>query len=147
MSIRVQDDALTWVVAHPERFFHSGQVNEIELVQSVSADALLSGAQDLVVHHDGDIWVVASSANWLAVSGLSVQDLFVRVVPHPGAGPNSMRGEVLLNAFCAEVAAITSGSTMFVKGGGAVRVSADNVLSQRANLITAVAFRLAVAVQ
>jgi hypothetical protein len=142
MTIRVHDDAVMWVAAHPERFFHSGGVNAIELVQSLSADALLSGAQDIVVHQDGDIWVVASSTNWLAVPSLTIPDLFGRVVPHPGAGPNSMRSEVLLNAFCSDVVAVTSGSVAFVKGSATVKDSTDKVLAHNAILIAAVAFRL-----
>jgi hypothetical protein len=142
MTIHVLDDPLGWVASHPERWFHSGHVNAVELVQSLSADALLSGAHDVVVQQDRDVWVVASSMNWLLVPSVSIPELFVRIVAHAGAGPNSMRGEVLLNAFCPEIVAVVSGATTFMKGAGTVRASADKVLAQDAKLIAAVAFRL-----
>src|SRR5208283_1760200 len=94
------ENPVPWARSRPERFFRSGTPNALELAQSVWADATLSGAADVLVHHDDEQWVIAASTNWLIDTNVSPSDLFVRVVPLAAAGPNSMRSELLLNAFC-----------------------------------------------
>ena len=136
------DDPVYWVHSHPERFFKTGVANEIDLAQSIWMDATLSHVPDVLLHHDDKLWVVAGSANWLVENGLLASDLFVRVVPLSVAGPNSMRSEILLNAFCTEVVAVIAGVTVFTKGGGTVSASLGRVLQRWSGLEAAVGFRL-----
>jgi hypothetical protein len=64
------------------------------------------------------------------------------MVTHPAGGPNSLRSEVVLNAFCAEVVAIADGDLVFNKGDGAARSTLEAVLRRWAGLEAGVAFRL-----
>jgi hypothetical protein len=134
-------DPVQWVLTHPERFFKTGKPNELELAQAVWLDATLSGVRDVLVHHENEIWVIAASGNWLTEGALSTPELFARVVPLAPAGPNSMRSEILLNAFCTEVVAVVGTSVSFAKGGGAVRTEADIVM-KHSGLAAAIGFRL-----
>ena len=142
MTLTTIDDAVEWVLGHPERFFRTGAANEVELAQWVWMDAALSGVPDVLVHHELGVWVVAGSANWLADQKLTVGDLFERVVPLSAGGPNSMRSEILLNAFCSEVVAVVSGAVAFTKGTGSVRAVIDRVLQDWVRLEAAIGFRL-----
>jgi hypothetical protein len=103
MTLKTIDDPVPWVRAHPERFFKTGKPNDLELAHGVWLDATLSGCRDAIVHHDGPIWAIEGSRNWLTEKTLSAPDLFIRGVPLGPEGPNSMRSEIVLNAFCTEV--------------------------------------------
>lgn len=142
MTLEMLDDPVQWVLAHPERFFRNRTPNTLELVQSIWMDATLSGVSDVLVHHEDEVWVVAGSANWLIEGNLTGADLFVRVVPVKAGGPNSMRSEILLNAFCAHVVAVVAGSPIFAKGGSNLSAPMDRVLQRWPTLEVAVGFRL-----
>lgn len=142
MTLTTLENPVEWVLAHPERYFKTGAANDLELAQSVWLDATLSGASDVIVHREAAVWVIAGSANWLADSKAASPDLFVRIVALPAAGPNSMRSEILLNAFCTEVVAVAAGASVFQKGSGPVQAALDSVLQRWTGLDTAVGFRL-----
>ena len=142
MTLKTLDDPRPWVLAHPERFFKTGKPNDFELAHGVWLDATLSGCRDVMVHHDGPIWAIAGSANWLTERTLSAPELFVRVVPLGPAGPNSVRNEILLNAFCTEVFALVGGAVVFDKAAGTVRPVLEDLLRRWAGLETGIAFRL-----
>ena len=141
MTMKTIDDPVPWVFAHPELYFKTAKPNELELAQSVWMDATLSGSGDVLVHHDDAVWVVAASTNWLTEESHTALELFERVVPLAAAGPNSVRSEILLNAFCSEVIALVGGTTVFAKGNGTVKSVLDAVVT-RWGLAAAVGFRL-----
>ncbi|MCA9591440.1 MAG: hypothetical protein KC657_39360 [Myxococcales bacterium] len=142
MTLKPIDDAVSWVLAHPERYFKAGKADDLELAQSVWMDATLWGCRDVIVHHDGAVWAIAGSANWLHEKPLSAPDLFVRVVPLTAAGPNSMRSEILLNAFCTEVVALVGATVVFEKSATTVRPVLDDLLRRWTGLEAGIAFRL-----
>jgi hypothetical protein len=141
MTVKTMDDPIQWVLAHPERFFKTAKPNGLELAQSVWLDATLSGMRDVLIRHDGDVWVIAASGSWLQEGALTTSDLFARIVPLAAAGPNSMRSEILLSAFCTEVVAVVGTSTAFAKGTGTIRTEVHTLL-QRSGLAAAIGFRL-----
>jgi hypothetical protein len=142
MTLKTIDDPVPWVLAHPERYFKAGKPNDLELAQSVWIDATLSGCREVMVHHDGAVWAIAGSANWLREKTLSAPDLFVRVVPLAAAGPNSMRSEILLNAFCTEVVALVGSAVVFDKSASTVRPVLEDLLRRWTGLEAGIAFRL-----
>jgi hypothetical protein len=142
MTLNVLDDALSWVRSHPERFFAGGRPTEFDLTRMVWTDAVLSGAQQALSLQASPFWVVAASTDWLKDAGVPIEALFAKLLPLAGAGPNSARSEVVLNAFCSEVGAFSQGKVTVVRGGAAIeRVLCDVVTSQN-GLVGAVAYRL-----
>lgn len=96
-------DPLTHVRSHPEMYLPAGRLEPSDFAARIAADALACGAgRTLAVHHD-TWWAVAADIDWLAGGAPAVADLFRRVIPLPQAGPNSMRGEILLGAFADDV--------------------------------------------
>ena len=142
MTFRVVENAVEWVRGRPEMYFAAGSPDIFELVRAVWGDAVLSGVADILVHHDVSAWVVAGSSDWLTDGEVQPAELFSRIVPLAAAGPNSQRSEILLNAFCSEVVAISAGTEIFCKGAGSVRTLIDDVFGRWPDLHTAVAFRL-----
>ena len=120
MAFNVIDDAVSWVRNHAERFFITGKPNEFELVRSVWMDAILCDAKYVVTVHRDGFWIVGASTDWLEQAQVSVEDLFTKLLPLPAAGPNSVRSEVLLNAFCADVWAASTEQVQHVKGAGEI---------------------------
>lgn len=141
MTFTTIDDPVEWVRGHPEMYFRTGKPVDLELAQWVWSDAVLSGCEDVLIHHAGSVWVIAASANWLIEKTRSAADLFVHVIPLAAGGPNSMRSEILLNAFCTEVVAVVGPTPAFAKGAGLVRTELD-ALMQRSGLAAAIGFRL-----
>lgn len=141
MTFTTIDDPVDWVRGRPEMYFRTGKPAELELAQWVWSDAVLSGCGEVLIHRAGSIWVIAASANWLIEKTYSASDLFVHVVPLAAGGPNSMRSEILLNAFCTEVVAVVGPTPAFVKGTGLVRIELD-ALMQRSGLAAAIGFRI-----
>lgn len=142
MTLKTIDDPVPWVLAHPERFFKTGKPNELELAHGVWLDATLSGCREVMIHRDGPTWAIAGSANWLKEQAVSAPDLFIRVVPLGPAGPNSMRSEILLNAFCTEVVALVGGALVFDKSASTLRSVLEDLLRRWAGLEAGIAFRL-----
>ena len=108
-------DPLAWVKRNQTRFFRGGQIDVIWLLAYVMSDVLELGRGECrIVQRDG-WWFVTSDVDWLA-HDLPVRELFQRVVPAPQHGEHSMRAEVLVNAFAADVFAVSGGETIQIKG-------------------------------
>jgi hypothetical protein len=105
-------------------------------------DAILSGAQEVLTVHANPFWVVAASTDWLNDARVPLDALFAKLMPLAGAGPNSARSEVVLNAFCFEVGAFSQGKVTVVKGSIAVEQVLHQVISSQSGLIAAIAYRL-----
>jgi hypothetical protein len=114
MLIETIDDPVSWVASHPERYFKNGTANAFELMRAVWMDAMLSSVPNVLVHQ-GTVCVVAGSVNWMVEESFSTKDLFGRITPLSAGGPNSIRSEILLNAFCRDVVAIHEGVVHFTK--------------------------------
>lgn len=101
-------DPLSWLRGRPKFFFAGGTPNDDDLCAALVTDATAQGARCTVASW-GNFWTVSSDADWLEHGQHSVRELFDRVVAAPQHGANSMRAEVLLHAFCADVATCGDG--------------------------------------
>lgn len=141
MSIQLVN-GLQWVRARPDQFFPHGRIDPMSLLAWVMCDVLKFGSGDCRIAARSGWWVVVSDSDWLSHNEVSVGDLFCRVVPAPEHGEHSMRAEVLLNAFAADVVTGVSDVQAVVKGEPPdrrlIRDSVDSTWSRRF-----VAFRLA----
>jgi hypothetical protein len=144
VDITAINDAVNWVRAHPERFFMDGVPSGQELARAVWSDAIFCGSNEVVTHYDRSsaMWVIGSRTSWLEVDGIPPEDLFARIVPLKDAGPNSMRSEVVVNAFSAEVAAFDSNRYLFTKGKGNAKLTLATVLGTWPLLTTGIAFSI-----
>jgi len=109
-EIQVLDDPIGLIRKKPGMFTRSIPVSGIELATNIVSEALLltKGKGRVTTFCTDTWWVVASDVDWIAnESEHPIQDIFSRILPLPQAGPNSMRGEVLLTAFARDV--ITQG--------------------------------------
>ncbi|MBI3971022.1 MAG: hypothetical protein HY332_07005 [Chloroflexi bacterium] len=95
-------------------FFRSGRFSPEAAAVELVGEALLCDVLDVTVERLGDWWIVSSSQDWL--SAADVEKVFRRIVPFPEAGPNSMRAEVLLAAFCRDVVTQGSGRRLAIAG-------------------------------
>lgn len=143
MPLNVAGDALSWVRSHPERFFAGGVPTEFELARMTWMDAVLSGADQVATIHTDPFWVIAASTDWLMGAGLPIDDLFRRLMPLVGAGPNSARSEVVLNAFCSEIGAVSQGTITIVRGGNRIADVLQRGLASQGGLVAAIAYCLA----
>lgn len=96
-------DALEWVRSRPRQFFGRDE--------------------------PGGWWIVGSDVDWLTNVPCTIAELFRRVVPAPEHGEHSMRGEVLVGAFCSDVSVVgTDGGEAAQRraGGLPAHVSPDS---------------------
>jgi hypothetical protein len=136
MTLAILDNSLDWVKTHPERFFSNGAPNEIELIRAVWMDAMLLGADAVLVT------IVAASLNWLTHPLFGPHELFVRLVALPEAGANGVRSEVLLAAFCRDIVACADDAILFEHGDRAIAETVLSVLVANSAMRAAVGFRL-----
>lgn len=95
------------------RFFRGGEFDPVETAEMLAGEAIRAGAADVRISRRDGWLLVDSDVDWLR----DVEDVvFDRIVPFPGAGPNSMFAEVLLVAFCEGVATASAGSARVIKG-------------------------------
>lgn len=115
-------NGLSWVRAHPERFFRTGRPSGLELAYHLMCDAVHLAGECTIARH-GEWWAVSSRQDWLVHDSSGVTDLFARVVPAPEQGVNSMRAEVIVGAFARNVGTFDGTSWTVVRGEipGAVR--------------------------
>jgi hypothetical protein len=114
-DLTVLKDPLEYIQKHPQRFLRS--VSGVELATAIAGEACLLTSKPVTLIHREPWWVVAGEADWMeATPGVSVSELFARMVPFPEAGPNSMHGEVLLSAFAADIVTQTPREALVIKG-------------------------------
>jgi hypothetical protein len=105
-------DALEWVRSRPRQFFGRDRPDPVHLLAYLMADVVELGNGECLIRKSGRWWIIGSDFNWLANASCAIPELFRRVVPAPQHGEHSMRGEVLLGAFCSDISVIgTDGVT------------------------------------
>jgi hypothetical protein len=109
-------DALEWVRARPRQFFGQDVPDALALLVYLLGDVIGLGKGECIVRPAESWWIVGSDIPWLTHPKLGIPDLFRNVVPAPSHGEHSMRGEVLVGAFARDVAVITGGNLVQVKG-------------------------------
>jgi hypothetical protein len=108
-----QIDLMDYLREKPGRFFRGGEFDPVEMAQLLAGEAIRGGASTVHISRQGRWLVVESDVDWLR----EVADVvFERIVPFPGAGPNSMFAEVLLMAFARSVATGSAAGVRVIKG-------------------------------
>ena len=110
-------DPVEHIRNHPELYLPGGRADAAFLAKRLADDARLLGAARVEWSHDECWWWVAADRDWMdAEAAVPMRDAFVRIVPFPEAGANSMRSEVLLTAFAEQVVTAADGVRECVKG-------------------------------
>ncbi|WAS95897.1 hypothetical protein [Nannocystis punicea] len=109
------DDALAIIRARPNMYFRDAP----QLASGLVDEALSLGCQHVHVLAPGERWIVMASTDWFQFSNTSVRALFERIVPFTQSPPNGMWLEVVLTAFCDEVATWTQTDALVVRGAEA----------------------------
>src|SRR5205085_11168511 len=78
----------------------------------------------------------------LRESDLSVEDVFSRILPLPQAGPNSMRGEVLLTAFARDVVTQRENDRHVIKGNTSMHDDVWDIINSDPDWKRVIAFRI-----
>jgi hypothetical protein len=114
-DIFIMNEPLEFIKQRPKMFLRN--ISGVELAMAVVAGACLMTEKPVTVRHKEPWWLVGSEMDWLGSQpGVSIQDFFSRIIPFPEAGPNSMRGEILLAAFAADIVVHGKPDTCVVKG-------------------------------
>lgn len=111
-----QVDGLEWVRSRPSQFFAGGRVSPAALFPYLVGDVVELGGGECRVVMRGAWCFLSSDHDWMRHPTIPVAALFQRVVPAPGHGEHSLRGEVLLMAFAADVVTTAPGDRLVVKG-------------------------------
>jgi hypothetical protein len=141
--MNVISDPVSYVRGRPDLFLDPNIPRDIGLVKWLLTDILVLGGQEICVKRYEDWWLVGSSMDWLRPPvGLSLQDMFSRIIPLPQAGDNSMRSEILLAAFCEEVVVLGPDSDLTIKGKSGKIEEIRSFVSTACPLERVVAFRI-----
>lgn len=111
-----QLDAIAWIRGNQARFFPSGQAEAIPLLAYAMNDVLELGRGECRISCHAEWWVIASDQDWLRHPDFSVRQLFENVIPAPEHGEHSLRAEVLVNAFAADVFTIAGDEPFVIRG-------------------------------
>ena len=142
-DMKIYEDAVSYVRKSPGRFFRTGLPDPIEMTTHVLGDALITGATETCTIRLGDWWVIGSDVDWLAThKQYTMKELFVRIVPLPEAGANSMRAEILLTAFTDAVITVGGDDCLTIKGDVPEDAEIWRTMKSRTHLKRLVAFRL-----
>ena len=109
-------DAIAWVRGNAKLCFPAGVVEPVPVLYGLVGDVVVLGGGDCRILRQGTWWAVCSNVDWLVHPKFSVRELFDHVVAAPGHGDNSMRAEVLLNAFAEDVFTISGSSPLAIRG-------------------------------
>lgn len=111
-----QVDALDWVKRSEALFFPGGKIDAMRLLAYVVSDVLELGRGDCRIASREGWWLIASDADWLVHHEFAVRELFDRVVPAPQHGEHSLRAEILLQVFAADVFTSCTTEAQCIKG-------------------------------
>lgn len=117
LKVFTSQDGLEFIRSHPEMYSC-----DVPNILSHLANELVSDAGHLNISaqaiQKNDWYIVYADKNWLEdnFKALSEKELFFYVVPMPEAGINSMRSEILVNAFAANISLFKNSIFTLVKG-------------------------------
>lgn len=142
-EVQILDDPIAFIRKRPSMFARSIPVSGAELAANIIAEALLLTHGQVTASRADAWWVVTSDVDWIAgESDHAVEDAFSRILPLPQAGPNSMRGEVLLTAFARDVVTQDIYSRCVIKGSTQADDAVWAMLTSRPDWKRIVAFRM-----
>ncbi|WP_431050325.1 hypothetical protein [Roseateles sp. L2-2] len=131
----VSVDPVDWVGSHPQKFFPTGKVEPIGLLAYLMADVIELGGGTCSMVRDGEWWLVGSDFDWLQHDRYSASELFRHVVPAPGHGEHSMRGEILLATFARNVSVSLGRDLLRVKGNAPPQKTVDRAKEFRRAIV------------
>lgn len=131
-------NAMEWVRSRPRQFFGRDDPGAVHLLAYLMADVVDLGGGECVIRRSAGWWITGSDVDWLGAARHPVVELFRRVVPAPGHGEHSMRGEILVAAFAVDVAVTGEHGLIRVQGDPPV----ESVLQEARGLKRAILFRL-----
>lgn len=137
MTVKIVD-ALEWVRSRPQQFFKQGKPDPVHLLVYLMADVVELGKGECVIRNFHHWWIIGSDVDWLASVPCAIPELFRRVVPAPQHGEHSMRGEVLLGAFCSDVSVVGADGLLRIVGSDPEK----GALMKAAGMRRAIVFRL-----
>ncbi|MGH3851513.1 MAG: hypothetical protein ACRDRT_17780 [Pseudonocardiaceae bacterium] len=98
---------------HPENFFWPSVIpNPEQIAERLARTALILKVCPIQIDRFEEWWIVAAQRDWLQIEvrrydgipgNYHVNELFDNYVPFPIAGPNSVRGEIIVKAFARDV--------------------------------------------
>ena len=114
-DLQVLDDPVEMIRKRPQMFLK--KVSGVDLATCVAGTACLTTDNPVTILHKDTWWIVACEDDWMQKEpDVGVDHLFSRMLPLPEAGPNSMRGEILLSAFASDVVTVGAGEARVIKG-------------------------------
>ena len=129
-----------------QRVLKGGTLNRCpsgpELTYHLICDVLhLHTHSECTVARSGEWWLVYGSMDWLKHDTLTVSELFTRIVPALEQGVNSMRGEIIVAAFAADIGTYDGISWTTIQGGN-IPESIQQCLASMDAIQRAVVFRV-----
>jgi hypothetical protein len=124
-ELRILDDAVLHIRENRTQYLRGADRPSGEYLSEAIASTLIwLGATPFTVRVERGWWIITSEIDWLRASDGIDLSVFSRIVPLPKAGPNSMRGEVLLSAFADAVLTVDGNGLHWIvaegrEGGGA----------------------------
>ena len=131
-------DAFEWVRSRPQQFFGRDRPDAVHLLAYLMADVVELGKGECLIRRSGPWWIIGSDFDWLTNVSCAVSELFRRVVPAPQHGEHSMRGEVLVGAFCPDISVVGADGLVRIAGNE----PEEAVLLKTAGMKRAIVFRL-----
>jgi hypothetical protein len=125
-------DPLSFVKSHEMMFPIRSRVPGLGLARRVIVDALVYGNGTCEVFREGGWWFVVSDADWLAsVTKLDEADTFSEIIAVPEVEDNSLRSEILLNAFADSIWVLTPTTYKMIKGDSEQQKTLEQIVERR----------------
>lgn len=105
-------DVLPHIRSNPNMYW----TEATKLASGLVEEALLLGCADVRVTRLADLWIVMADEDWLKAADVAPELLFERIRPFTRGGPNSMWIEVVLTAYCSDVATWTPEAEQVIRG-------------------------------
>ncbi len=112
-------DALEFIRKRPEMFTANGVPTPAFIAHGIAGDAIVLGATSVRVFSHCDWWVVSADIDWLVSPcrcPAPPREAFFRMLAFPELAVNSIRHEILANAYASSVVSISKSDRFIVKG-------------------------------
>lgn len=120
MSIENIQNSVEYVRVHGEMYLPSdSRPLADKLLLQLASDAITLGVTDIAVIKQSGWIFVGSDCDWLQCGGFrpaTIRELFFRVIPLLEAGQNSIRHEIVVNAFSEKVVIFSKDELIAIGG-------------------------------
>lgn len=115
-------DVCDYIRLNPKMYLPEGNGStEEKLITLLVSDCLSLGAEKVEITRNSHWCAVSSNIDWLKSTSRhwdTIDALFGKVFPLLEAGPNSIRHEVVVKAFCSDVLTAADGNVNVIKNSG-----------------------------